>query len=353
MKKSMKRILCGMLMLTMLMSLCSCGKKDGSDEKVVNLYIWSEYIPEQVIADFEDETGIEVNVTYYASMDEMMAKLQTGAYEDYDLIQPYCSEIQALIEQDFIQEINYDNIPNMQYIDTEYLNQDFDPDQKYTVPYVSGGDYICYNVKTCPIEIKSFSDLADPALKDSIVCISSAREVMGMALDSLGYDPNTTDEDQIAEATELLNKIKENIKVFDGDAPRKELINGECSVAITYSQDFAMAKQEYPDDYAIAEIDSGYCEVVSEFCVTKGAKHSANAEAFINYIHEPEVMASILDEYPNGCLNTEAKKYTSDAYNLCSGVDYSDSQKEKLWRLVDVGEATTIYDKYWSEFMNQ
>ena len=352
MKRRMRKMLGVFLAIVMTMALCSCGKK-SDNEKILNMYIWSEYIPEQVIQNFEDETGIKVNVTYYASMDEMMSKLQTGAYKDYDLIQPYNSEIQALQEQGFIQKLNYDNIPNMKYINTEYLNLDFDPNQEYTVPYVYGGDYICYNKKTCPIEIKSFADLADPALKDSIVCIPSAREVMGMALDSLGYDPNTTNEEEIAKAADLLNQIKANIKVFDGDAPRKELMNGECSVAITYSQDLAIAQQENPDDYAIAEIDSGYCEVISQFCVTKGAAHSENAEKFINYIQDPKVMASILDEYPNGNVNTEAEQYVGDAYKVSSGVNYSDAQREKLWRLVDVGDATTIYDQYWSSFMNQ
>lgn len=352
MKKRIKGIIGMVLALMMVFSMCACGKS-GGDSKTLNIYIWSEYIPEEVIQDFTAKTGVKVNVTYYASMDEMMAKLQTGAFKDYDLIQPYCSEIPALIEQGFIQEINYDNIPNMKYIDKDYLNQEFDPEQKYTVPYVTGGDYICYNNKNCKVDIKSFADLADPALKGQIVSIASAREIMGMALDSLGYDPNTKNENEIKEATDLLNKIKPNIKVFDGDAPRKELMNGECSVAITYSQDFAIAKQDAPDDYDIADIDSGYCEVVSEFCVTKGAANSKNAELFINYIQDPKVMASILDEYPNGCVNTEATKYTGDAYNTCSGVDYTDEQKAKLWRLVDVGETTTLYDQYWSKFMNE
>lgn len=358
MKNVLKKILSlGIIASIGVTTFCGCGKTEEKTAegyaKNLNIYVWSEYIPEEVIKGFEDKYGITVNTTYYGSMDEMMSKLQTGAYKDYDLIQPYNSEIDALIQQDYIQEIDYNNIPNMKYIDSSYLNQKYDPEQKYTVPYVAGGIYICYNKKTCPIEIKSFADLADPKLKDSIVCITSSREVTGLALDSLGYDPNTTDEGQIAEAAELLNKIKPNIKVFDGDAPRKELLNGECSVAITYSQDFALAQQENNEDFALADINSGYLSVVSQFCVTKDAKHSKEAELFINYIQEPEQMAKALDTYPNGSVNTEALKYTSDLYNKYNGMDFTDEQKDKLWFLVDVGEATTIYDKYWSEFMNK
>ncbi len=344
-------LLMGSVMI--LTSFTGCSGKPAADSNELNLYIWSEYIPENVISDFEKETGVKVNVTYYASMDEMMAKLQTGAYKEYDLIQPYSSEVEALIAQDFIQEINYDNVPNMKYISTDFLKQDYDPEQKYTVPYVYGIDYVCYNTETCPIQISSFSDLADPALKDQIVCITSTREIMGMALDSLGFDPNTTDESQIAQAGELLNSIKGNIKVFDGDAPKKELLNGECSVAITYSQDFALAQQEAGEKFQIADIESGYPQVVSQFCETKGAKNAVNAEKFINYIQDPKVMASILDTYPNGDCNTEAGSYTSEMYNKYSGTNVSDEMYNKLWRLVDVGEATTIYDKYWSDFMNE
>ncbi len=352
MKKKFVKLMSMIMVLTAMVAMMTgCGKKSASDE--LNIYIWSEYIPESVISDFEEQTGIKVNITYYASMDEMMAKLQTGAYKDYDLIQPYSSEIEALIEQDFIQEINYDNVPNMKYISSDFLNQEYDPEQKYTVPYVYGLDYICYNKDTCPIEIKTFADLANPALEGQIVCITSTREIMGMALDYLGYDSNSTNEEEIAEAGELLNSIKPNIKVFDGDSPKKELLNGECSVAITYSQDFALAQQEAGEMYQIADIDSGYVQVVSQFCVTKNAENAENAEKFINYIQEPEIMAAILDEYPNGCCNTEATNYTSDAYNKYSGTNISDEMYSKLWRLVDVGEATTIYDKYWSDFMNE
>lgn len=361
-KKRCKRVMSALLIGTMCLSmLAGCGSsKESSNGKgdskyadELNLYIWSEFIPEDTIKDFEEKYGIKCNVTYYASMDEMMSKLVTGAYKNYDLLQPYDSKVQPLVEEDMIQKINYDNIPNMKYIDEEYLNQEFDPDQEYTVPYVAGSIYIAYNKETCPVEIKKFSDLADPKLKDCIVSVTSSREIMGMALDSLGYDPNTTEEDEIAEATKLLKEIKPNIKAFDGDAPRKELLNGECCVAITYSQDFAMCQQEAPDEYAIADIESGYFEDMAQFCVTKDAEHAKEAELFINYIQEPEVMAEILDQYPNACVNTEATKYTSDTYNKYNGFDLPGDQKEKLWLIKDVGEASALYDKYWSEFMNQ
>jgi spermidine/putrescine-binding protein len=335
----------------------SSGKKEpataGGYAKELNLYIWSEFIPDTTIKAFEAKYGIKVNQTFYASMDEMMSKLSTGAYKNYDLIQPYDSEVPALISEGMIQKIDYNNIPNLKYIDKKYLNQEFDRKQKYTLPYVAGSIYIAYNKKTCPIAITKFSDLADPALKNSIVCITSSREIMGIALDSLGYDPNTTNKKEIAKAGALLNSIKPNIKVFDGDSPRKELLNGECSVAITYSQDFAMAQQKTPNDYAIADIQSGYFEDMAQFCVTKGAKHKKEAELFINFIQEPKVMADILNIYPNACVNTEALKYTSETYNKYNGFDLPGKQPDKLWLLKDVGDASAVYDKYWSEFMNK
>jgi spermidine/putrescine-binding protein len=131
------------------------------------------------------------------------------------------------------------------------------------------------------------------------------------------------------------------------------IINGECKVAITYSQDFAMAQQKAPDDYAIADIKSGYFEDMAQFCITKNAKHAKEAELFINFIQEPKIMAEILDIYPNECVNTEALKYTSETYNKYNGFDLPGDQPNKLWLLKDVGEASAIYDKYWSEFMNK
>lgn len=364
MKRKMKRLVAMVLALAMAGTLTACGEKGDSssgdsDElaKELNIYIWSEYIPDSVIEGFEKEYGIDVNVTFFTSSDELLSKVMTGGASEYDLVQPSLNHIEALREGDYIQKLNYDNIPNYEYVEESFKNQYFaEDDAEYCVPYMAGTTVIAYNKNTCPVEIKELDDLLDPALEGQIVSITSSQTVMAMVLAHLGYDPNSTEEEEIAEAGAWLKELKPNIKVFDGDAPRKSLLNGECSVAIIYGGDMAIAMNEQPDTFEVCQFsneDFKYGIGATQFCVTKDAAHAKEAEMFINWIHEPENYAACLDAYPYISSNTEAENYVGDAYKNITVYDFSEEQLENAYQTRDLGDASIIWDKYWSEFMNQ
>ena len=352
MKKLISIILCVVIIGTFM----GCSSKEKTDTglaKEINIFIWSEYVSEDAIKGFEDEYGIKVNVSYFTSTDEMNAKLMSGGGKDYDIVQAGNSQIENLINQNYIQELDYDNIPNFKNLSEESRNPSYDPESKYSVEYLSSYTVIGYNKKTCPIEIKSVKDLLNPALKGTIVSITSSRRIMAMILDSLGYDPNTTDEAQIKEATEFLKKMKSNVKIFDGDCPRKSLLNGECSVALIYNGDLAIAMNEDPGTYVIADINSGYVKASNEWCVPTGASNKKEAEMFINYMLDPEVMAKNLDVFPYNCPNEEALKVASDKYKNNPSLNLSKETMNKAVSVKDVGETEVVYDKYWSEFMSK
>lgn len=354
--KKVKKLLSFLLGTTIVATLLSgCSTEDTTADgyaKELNLYIWSEYVSEDVIKDFEDKYGIDINVSYFTSTDEMNAKLMSGGGSDYDLVQAGNSQIANLISQGYIDELDFNNIPNIKNLSADALNKDFDPDQKYSVEYLSSYTVVGYNKKTCPIEIKSLGDLLKPELKGTIVSITSSRRIMAIVLDYLGYDPNTTDENQIKEATDFLKKMKSNVKVFDGDSPRKSLLNGECSVALIYNGDLAIAMNEQPDTYEVANIDTGYLKASNEWCVPTGAKHKKEAELFINYMLEADVMAKNLEAYPYNCANIEALKVASDKYKNNKALNLPDNIIKNSVSIKDVGEAEVTYDKYWSEFMS-
>ncbi len=282
----------------------------------------------------------------------IMPGVMSGGGSDYDLVQAGNSQIANLISQGYIDELDFNNIPNIKNLSADALNKDFDPDQKYSVEYLSSYTVVGYNKKTCPIEIKSLGDLLKPELKGTIVSITSSRRIMAIVLDYLGYDPNTTDENQIKEATDFLKKMKSNVKVFDGDSPRKSLLNGECSVALIYNGDLAIAMNEQPDTYEVANIDTGYLKASNEWCVPTGAKHKKEAELFINYMLEADVMAKNLEAYPYNCANIEALKVASDKYKNNKALNLPDNIIKNSVSIKDVGEAEVTYDKYWSEFMS-
>lgn len=357
MKKTVKRFLAAMITAIMAVSmLTGCGKAKAAAEDVddgeLNIYIWTEYISDEAIEGFEKEYGVKVNISYFTSSEEMLAKLASSEEGTFDIIQPEDYLVPLLNSEGMIQEINYDNIPNMEYIDPMFLNSLADPEQKYSVPYMTGYQLIGYNKETCPIEIKSFADLADPALKDQLVFITSERVVMGTALSCLGYDPNTTNEEEIAAAADLLMKIKANIKVFDGDSPRKELLNGECCAGFIYGGDVSNIMLSHPGEYGVAMLETGgYNMGTQVFCIPTGAKHKTMAENFINYIQKPEVMAQIETVFPYANVNTGALELASDEYRNCDALNLPGDLPSHLWSLTDVGDALAIYDKYWSEFM--
>ena len=352
MKKLISIVLCVLLTATFM----GCSSKDTTKDglaKEINVFIWSEYVSEDAIKGFEDKFGIKVNVSYFTSTDEMNAKLMSGGGKDYDIVQAGNSQIENLINQKYIEELDYDNIPNFKNLSELSKNPSYDPGSKYSVEYLSSYTVIGYNKKTCPVQIKSVKDLINPALKGTIVSITSSRRIMAMILDSLGYDPNTTDEAQIKEATDFLKKMKSNVKIFDGDSPRKSLLNGECSVALIYNGDLAIAMNEDPGTYAIADVDSGYVKASNEWCVPTGASHKKEAEMFINYMLDPEVMAKNLDVFPYNCPNEEALKVVSDTYKKNPSLNLSKETMDKAVSVKDVGGAEVIYDKYWSEFMSE
>lgn len=352
MKKILSIILCALFTVTIV----GCSSKETTDSglaKEMNVFIWSEYVSEDAIKGFEDEYGIKVNVSYFSSTDEMNAKLMSGGGKDYDIVQAGNSQIENLIKEDYIQELDYDNIPNFKNLSELAKNPAYDPGSKYSVEYLSSYTVIGYNKKTCPIEIKSVKDLLNPALKDTIVSITSSRRIMAMILDSLGYDPNTTDENQIKEATEFLKKMKSNVKIFDGDSPRKSLLNGECSVALIYNGDLAIAMNEDPGTYAVADIDTGYVMASNEWCVPTGAKNKKEGEMFINYMLDAEVMAKNLDVFPYNCANEAALKVVSDQYKNNPALNLSKETMNKAVSVKDVGQTEVVYDKYWSEFMSK
>lgn len=352
----MKKILSVLLCVVIIASFVGCSSSSTSSSdlaKEINVYIWSEYVSPDAIKGFEDKTGIKVNVSYFTSTDEMNAKLMSGGGKDYDVVQAGNSQVANLINQKYIQELNFDNIPNFKNLSEASKNPDYDPGSKYTVEYLSSYTVIGYNKKTCPIQIKSVKDLLNPALKGTIVSITSSRRIMAMILDSLGYDPNTTDESQIKEATEFLEKMKQNVKIFDGDVPRKSLLNGECSVALIYNGDLAIAMNEQPDTYAVADIDSAYVKASNEWAVPTGAAHKKEAEMFINYMLDPKVMADNLDVYPYNCPNEEALKVASDKYKNNPALNLPQSVMDKAVSVKDVGDTEVVYDKYWSEFMSK
>lgn len=318
MKKG-KVFVTGLLTMSLAFGLIGCGggKKNKAAENgyadTVNIYMWSEYIPEEIFDDFEEEYGIHVNAAYYGSNDELIAKVTAGAGDEYDLIQPSANKIPILVEGDYLEELDFDNIPNIKELDENYQDMEgYEEYQKYFAVYMTDRSYIAYNTDTCPIEIKSLNDLADESLKDSLVIINGSA-LISLGLNALGLDPNTTSEEDYQKAYEWAETVYPNVKVIDGDSPKSQFMNGEVVAGQIYSGDLAILMNSM-DNIKVAEISEKMGSTADVWAIPKGAKHKKEAELLINYILKPENLAKCLDAFPYGSPSKAATELTGDDY---------------------------------------
>lgn len=304
------------LVLSVLLVLTSCTKGDGSGDSNQTLYIynWSYYTPEKVIEAFEEEYNCNVVLDYFASNEEMYAKLMaSGSGAGYDLIFPSADYTSIMIAQGMLEELNADNIPNMKYISPDVLAQaDYDPDMKYSVPYFMGAAGIAVNKSAVPSYEKTWALFADTTYRDRMCMMDDMREVMGDALAYLGYSVNTTDDTQLQEAYDLIqNQWKPNLTKFDAEGFAKSFATGEYVIAQGYAEAFF---EEIPesrwDGYDFFIPEEGGPLYIDNMCIPKGARHKELAEQFINYITEPENYAQFLDRFHfPASVNAEADAY--------------------------------------------
>ena len=266
------------------------GQKDGvSGNGQVIVYNWGEYIDPEIIDLFEEETGIDVIYEEFETNEIMYPKIQSGAIA-YDVVCPSDYMIQRMIENDLLAEINYDHIPNLKYIGDNYMkmSRQFDPENKYSVPYLWGTVGILYNKKMVDEPVDSWGILWDKKYEDSILMQDSVRDAFAVALKYLGYSLNSTDLDELEAAKNLLIEQKPLVQAYVIDQVRDKMIGGEAALGVIYSGEALYCQQENPDlDYVIPK--EGTNIWIDSWVIPKNAKNVENAEAFINFLCRPDI----------------------------------------------------------------
>lgn len=260
----------------------------------VNVYNWGEYISNgsegsmDVVAEFERLTGCTVNYTNYESNENMYSKL-TGGGVSYDVIVPSDYMIDRLIDEDMLLELDYNNIPNMKYIDEKYQHLFYDPEQKYTVCYNVGTTVLIYNKELVESEPDSWSVMWDEQYKDKVLMFNNPRDAFAIGQAMLGQDFNTTDEQDWVECAELMAEQKDAVNpVYVMDEVFNLMESGEYALAAYYAGDY-LIMLENNDALGYCFPKEGVNEFYDAFCVPKCSKNKKGAEAFINFMHEPQV----------------------------------------------------------------
>jgi len=274
-----KTIACLLALSLLLLPGCAGG---GSGAGEVNVYNWGEYIDLSVLEDFQNQTGITVNYQVFDSNESMYSLLSAGG-GTYDVIIPSDYMVSRLIEEDMLAPLNFDNIPNFSDIDPALKNPEYDPENQYSVPYMWGTVGIIYNTKTVSGEVDSWDILFDPAYTGQILMFDNSRDAIGIALKYLGYSYNTTDEQQIKEAVDLLIQQKDILQGYVMDQIFDKLEGGEAAIGPYYAGDYLTMSENNPD-LAFCLPKEGSNLFVDSMCIPKDAANKENAEAFINFM---------------------------------------------------------------------
>ena len=306
----MKKIFLLTLTLGFILFLTGCG--DSGSDQVVNVYNWGEYIDADLLDSFEEETGIKVNYSTFETNEQLYTLLAAGG-SSYDVIIPSDYMAAKLIEEDMLEEINFDNVPNIELIDERFLGLEYDPDDAYTVPYMWGTVGLIYNTTVVTQEVTSWGILFDETYAGQILMFDNPRDAFGIALKYLGYSLNTTNEDEINEAYELLEEQSSILQGYVMDQIFDKMESGEAAIAPYYAGDYLSMLENNPDlAFVIPEEGSNW--FVDVMCIPKGSENKENAEAFINY------MCST----PAALANTEEIGYTSPNKEVAEQLDLDD-----------------------------
>lgn len=286
--------------------LGGCFGKNSDSSNVINVFNCGDYIDEDLIKKFTEETGIKVQYSTYDTNEIMYSKIKSGS-NNYDLVFPSDYMIEKMIKEDMALKLNYDNIPNYKYIGEEFKGHSYDPTNEYTVPYMWGTVGIVYDPDIVTEPVTSWEILWDEKYKDQIIMFDSVRDTMSVALKILGYSINTTNPDEINEAAELLTKQKPIVKAWFVDQVKDAMINEEAALATVWSGDANYIISENPRlKYAIPE--EGSNKWFDCMVVPKGAKNQEGAEALINFLTDPENSLQNVDYIQYSTPNTETYK---------------------------------------------
>jgi spermidine/putrescine transport system substrate-binding protein len=309
--------------------------------KELNLFAWSEYVPQSVIDGFTKETGIQVNYETYASNEEMLAKLMSGA-QSYDLIQPSEYVIEALIREKQLLPLDRAKIPNIKNIGAQYATEPHDPELKYSVPWMAGTVGIVVNTDKVKDDIKGYKDVFQDKFKGRIVVLDDAGEIVSWALVTLGKGPNDVTPENLALVKPLLEKWLPLVKVFDSDSPKTALLNGDVDLGVVWSGEAALLHREDKKFKYVLPAEGAH-QFIDSLAIPVNAKNPEAAFLFINYILRPEVSKLISDDFPYTNPNLEARKLLSKE-DLANPASYPPGDP-KLQGFHDIGERAVAVDK--------
>lgn len=341
--KKLQSLFIGILVIigVLALSVHHLQKSSGmSGAKVLNVYNWGDYIDPDLIKKFEKEYGYKVNYETFDSNEAMFTKIQQGGTA-YDITIPSEYMIQKMKEEKLLLPLDHSKIKGLENIDSSFLNLSFDKGNQYSVPYFWGTLGIVYNDKFVDGKnMQSWDDLWRPELKNNVMLIDGAREVIGLGLNSLGYSLNSKNDSQLQEAVNKLRKITPNVKAIVADEIKMYMANEESAVAVTFSGEAAeMLEQNEHLHYVIPKEGSNLW--FDNMVIPKTAKNIKGAYDFINFMLEPK----------NAAQNAEYIGYATPNKEALKILPKEITEDEQFYPSADLMKHLEVYDNLGSKYL--
>lgn len=321
---------------------------EGFEGQTLSVYNWSTYIAEDTIANFEEACGVSVVYDVYESNEALLARLR-GGNPGYDLIVPTDYMVSIMIAEGLLEPIDHANIPNIANVSETLLDGPYDPGNQYSLPYQWGTIGIGYNQEAVGEEVTSWTQLFE--YDGPVAWLEDLRGMLGIALNLLGYDPNTTNPDEIAEARDFLINNGANVVAIAQDDGQALLERGEVDMTIEYSGDIFQVIDEAGDQFAYVIPDEGTIVWIDNMAIPTGAPNHALAEVFMDYILDPQVGADISNYTAYASPNQAAIDFglIDEELLLNRGIYPGEATQERLFFIQDRPEVEQAYNDAWDE----
>lgn len=330
--------------------LTGCTSDDaGSGESTeLNIYAWADEVPDSMVKMFEEETGINVTVDSFDSNETMIAKLAAGG-SGYDIVEPSQYAVELAVGQNLLAEIDYDQIEGMDNLMDKFRDPSFDPGNKYSIPWVWGTTGLLYNSTCTGEEITSWESMFDEKYKGKIYMLDNMLAAYIVGLQVNGYSANSSDEAELAEATESLIEQKELLAGYNSTNYDQLVTSGDACIAEAWGGSTVAEAVANNDDVHYVLPEEGGTLWVDNFSITADAPNPDAAYKWLNFMLRPEVAAIATNEDYMSTANIAAEDLITDKSMLDNPAVFApEDQIDNSEFIVDPGEAMRFYQDGWT-----
>ncbi|MEK6301042.1 MAG: extracellular solute-binding protein [Acidobacteriota bacterium] len=339
------------LALALLVLFAVGGRGHAARGGELNVFIWSNYLPDSVIAEFEQRFDAKLNIELYDSNEALLAKLQSGS-ASYDIVVPSDYMVTVLREQGLLSELNRDLLSNISNLDPRFVGLAYDRNNEHSVAYMWGTTGIAYRKDKVSGPIDSWAALWDSRYKDRLSMLDDVRETLGAALKLAGKSLNSTDPAELEQAARLLSEQKPLVKAYDSGGFDQLLLSGDVWIAQSYSGQIAKAMVENPAiGYVIPR--EGCTIFVDNLCVPRSSRRKELAHEFINFTLEARTAANIANGTGYSSPNLAARALIRPDLLANEAAYPAPAALDRCEFIRELGPAISLYDRLWTEIKSR